>query len=71
MMISVIINLKLIDNLIHIQNELNSRETSKQDLTKKYIANRLNKSLVSYRSDLETRLKYLNQRKPENVLKGM
>ena len=63
--------MKLIDNLIHIQNELNNRETSKQDLTKRYIASRLNKSLVSYRSDLETRLKYLNQRKPENVLKGM
>lgn len=63
--------MKLADNLMHIQNELSNRNSTKQDLTKVYIANRLNKSLMSYRSDLETRLKYLNQRKPENVLKGM
>lgn len=63
--------MKLTDNLLHIQHELNKRADTKQGLTKVYVAARLNKSLMAYKSDLESRLKYLNQRKPENVLKGM
>lgn len=57
--------------LKHIQRSLEGRDRDRNDLYTYYISARLNASLVSYRSDLEQRIKYLNNRKPENVLKGL
>ena len=58
-------------NILHIKSELIKHNKDKQQLSKLYIAKRLNKSLISYKQDLEFRLRYLDQRKPENVLKEL
>lgn len=55
--------------LLHIKTKLNSHTNNQQSLSKYYIAKRLNKSLISYMSDLEHRIKYLEARKPENVMR--
>ncbi len=58
------------DKLLHIQSLLDEREShDKLALTKYYIAKRLNKSLMTYKKELEKKVAYLNDRKPENVLK--
>lgn len=58
------------DKLFRIQSLLDERESQdKLTLTKYYIAKRLNKSLMTYKKELEKKVAYLNDRKPENVLK--
>ena len=57
--------------LRNIQRSLEGRGRDKDDLYTYYLSARLNASLYSYRSDLEQRIKYLNNRRPENVLKGL
>ena len=59
------------DTLLHIKDSLDGKSNTRNNLSKLYVAKRLNKSLMSYRSDLEFRVRYLNQRKPENVMKDM
>lgn len=59
------------DNLLIIKSRLNTKNRKRKKLSKFYIAKRLNKSLDSYMSDLEDRIKYLEQRKPENVLRKL
>ena len=58
-------------NLIKIQENLNERGRERKELSYMYVAKRLNKSLNSYMSDLEDRMNYLMQRKPENVMKKL
>ena len=56
---------------MNIKENLDKRGEERKQLSNKYVAKRLNKSLISYRKDMEDRLLYLYQRKPENVLKRM
>ena len=57
--------------LLCIKNKLSSRNRSRKELSKLYISKRLNKTIISYKHELESNLKYLINRKPENVLKRM
>lgn len=54
-----------------IKNKLSSRNRSRKELSKLYISKRLNKTIISYKHELESNIKYLINRKPENVLKRM
>ena len=57
------------DLLIEIQNELSKYHRDKKSLEVYYIQLRLNKSLKAYYDDLSRSVKYLNNRKTDNVIK--
>jgi hypothetical protein len=57
------------DNLLHIKTQLYFKTGNKNELRRKYVVNRLSKSLQSYYEDMERRITYLKHRKPENILK--
>lgn len=58
--------------LNRIKDQLNSRSTNdRKEIYKYHISKRLNESLIAYRQNLENSVKYLNNRKPENVLKEL
>lgn len=57
--------------LLNIKNKLNARHRSRKELSKLYVSKRLNKTIISYKHELESNIKYLINRKPENVLKRM
>lgn len=57
--------------LLCIKNKLSYRNRSRKELSKLYISKRLNKTIISYKQELESNIKYLINRKPENVLKRM
>lgn len=59
------------NKLQNIKSHLVKQQIEKKTLSKLYVAQRLNKSLDSYMKDLEDRIKYLEQRKPENVLRKL
>lgn len=59
------------NNLLHIKEQLDDRGLERKQLSTQYVIKRLNKSLLAYRQDMESKLSYLYQRKPENVMKRL
>lgn len=59
------------NKLLNLKKELSYYHRNKEDLEKYYISKRLNDSLVSYYKDLEYSMKYLENRKEENIFKKM
>lgn len=57
--------------LLYIKKELNQHHRDKKQLEKYYIQKRLNDTLNAYYYDLEYSIKYLSNRKSENVFKQM
>lgn len=55
--------------LIELKKELNKYHRDKSSLERYYIRKRLNESLTSYYKDLEYSVKYLENRKEENIFK--
>lgn len=58
-------------DLLNIKNKLSYRNRDRKELSKLYISKRLNKTIISYKQELESNINYLINRKPENVLKRM
>lgn len=58
-------------SLIDINKKLSVKNRNKDELYKSYVSMRLNKTIISYRNELESNIRYLMNRKPENVLKRM
>lgn len=61
----------MLSKLLYIKKELNNHHRDKASLEKYYIQKRLNETLDTYYNDLEYSIKYLNNRKSENVFKQM
>lgn len=59
------------ERILSMQAELEKYKRDKDDLLCSYVSDRLTKSLVSYQDDLETSLKYLENRKQLNLMKKM
>lgn len=59
------------NTLIELKRELSKYHRDKRALEKYYIRKRLNESLTSYYKDLEYSMKYLENRKEENIFKKM
>lgn len=59
------------NKLISLKKELENYHRDKSELEKYYINKRLNDSLSSYYKDLEYSMKYLENRKSENVFKKL
>lgn len=59
------------DNLVYIKTQLDGRTRDRKQLKRKYVVNRLSKSLQSYREDMERRIRYLSHKNPKNVLKRL
>ena len=57
------------NRLLEIKKELRKYHRDRQFLEKYYINKRLHDSLISYYSDLEDSIKYLNNRQSENIFK--
>ncbi len=57
------------NNLQALKEELKNYHRDRKQLEKQYVAERLEKSLNTYYSDLKTRVEYLETRKPESILK--
>lgn len=57
--------------LLNIENKLAVKHRDRKELSKYYVAKRLNKTIISYKHELESNIKYLMNRKPENILKRM
>jgi hypothetical protein len=58
-------------DLLSIKSKLSYRNRDRKELSKLYISKRLNKTIISYKHELESNINYLINRKPENVLKRM
>lgn len=63
--------MKFESKLLNIKAKLENKTKDRNTLYVNYVSERLTKSLISYRQDLEYSIRYLNNRKPENVLKRM
>lgn len=61
----------LYNNLIEIKKDLSYRHRDREKLNIYYVNERLNKSLITYYEDISRSVKYLNDRKPENVIKKL
>ena len=61
----------LYNNLIRIKKDLYEHKRDPKSLTYYYINKRLNASLSSYYKQLTTSVSYLDNRKPENVIKEL
>ena len=59
------------NKLLLIKKDMSSHHRSKEYLERYYINKRLKDSLNSYYKDLEDSIKYLHNRKPENILKKL
>lgn len=59
------------NRLLLLKKELSNYHRGRTYLEKYYISKRLNESLNSYYKELEDSLRYLDNRQPENILKGM
>lgn len=59
------------DKLIHLREELKNYHRDRTELEKYYINKRLNDSLLAYYKDLEYSMKYLGNRKEENIFKKL
>lgn len=59
------------NKLMHIRADLKQHHRPKQILMKIYIQERLNKSLKTYYDELSRSATYLENRKPDNVIKKM
>lgn len=57
--------------LLNIKDKMSRKHRNTNKLVTYYVAQRLNKSLTTYISDLNDRINYLENRKPENVLRKM
>ena len=57
--------------LLNIKDKMLRKHRNTDKLVTYYVAQRLNKSLTTYISDLNDRINYLENRKPENVLRKM
>lgn len=57
------------DNLIEMKRDLNNHNRDRKQLIIFYVSKRLSESLDSYYYDLRDSVKYLNHRKPDNVLR--
>lgn len=58
-------------NILKIKENVSKHKRNKNDLYMYYIKTRLNKSLKTYMLHMEEKAKYLELRKPENVIKRM
>lgn len=61
----------LYNNIISIKEDLSTRHRDKKYLSRFYINMRLNESLNNYYKQLESSVNYLENRKPENVIKEL
>lgn len=59
------------DKLIYLKEELKNYHRDRTELEKYYINKRLNDSLLAYYKDLEYSMKYLENRKEENIFKKL